>query len=90
MSFATRPRFDSYAARWRDTALAKFLGIGWGARARGDAAKAAAATRTRWREKSLALREAVRRARLQNASDASADKSRRRRATELMSSRLVQ
>ena len=69
MSFAAKPRFDSYAARWRGTALAKFLGIGWTGRAR-DAAKVATSTRTRWREKSLALREAIRRARSQNASDA--------------------
>ena len=45
MSFGDR-RFDSFAARWRGTALAKFLGVGYVH----DARALPTRTTTRWRE----------------------------------------
>jgi hypothetical protein len=58
MSFRDR-RFDSFAARWRGTALAKFLGVGYVHD--GNARAEPTRTTTPWREKSLALRQLVRR-----------------------------
>jgi hypothetical protein len=58
MSFGDR-RFDSFAARWRGTALAKFLGVGYVHH--GNARAEPTRTTTHWREESLALRQLVRR-----------------------------
>ena len=65
MSFGDR-RFDLFAARWRGTALAKFLGVGYVHDAR---AFAKTRTTTRWREKSRALRQLVRREREQKVKE---------------------
>ena len=64
MSFGDR-RFDSFAARWRGTALAKFLGVGYVH----DARALPTRTTTRWREKSRALRQLVRREREQQVKE---------------------